>query len=291
MIGKPLFQPQFTRMAIEGRQHKVTPGPPTRGTGVLICKRRVPTAEWLGMKLLDRFVQDGDRLFRWRSYLPLAFVPVFIAGVMATPAPFSTRPAERLWEAASVAVALLGLALRAWAVGSAPAGTSERSTVNPRASELRTSGPYSVVRHPLYVANGLMALGLSMFPAVWYLPLILLTVFLLYYERIAVREEAFLSERFGAEFESWASRVPACVPSFAGYARSTEAFSWKKVLRHEFHGLLVIAAGAFVFDAVQASWRARAWRADPLWIWFAAASAACFIVFTVLKKGTHFLES
>ena len=35
------------------------------------------------------------------------------------------------------------------------------------------------------------------------------------------------------------------------YERSAIPFSWKKVLRHEFHGLLVIAAGAFVFDAMQ----------------------------------------
>jgi hypothetical protein len=46
-----------------------------------------------------------------------------------------------------------------------------------------------------------------------------------------------------------------------------------------------------VFDAVQASWRARAWRADSIWIWFAAASAACFVVFAVLKKGTRLLDS
>jgi protein-S-isoprenylcysteine O-methyltransferase Ste14 len=243
------------------------------------------------MKLLDQFVRDGDRLFRWRSYLPLALVPVVIAGVMTTAAPFSTRQAERLWEVASVCLALIGLALRVWAVGSAPKGTSERSTVNPRASQLRTSGPYSMVRHPLYVANGLMALGLSMFPGVWYLPVILVATFLLYYERIAAREEAFLLERFGAEFESWAARVPACVPRFATYTPSTTAFSWKKVLRHEFHGLMVIAACAFVFDALQESWRVRAWQSDALWLWFAVVSAVFFAVFAVLKKRTGLLKS
>ncbi len=258
---------------------------------VLICKRPVRAAEWLAMKLLDQFERDGDRLFRWRSYLPLVLVPVVIAGVITTAPPFSTRQAERLWELASVCLALTGLALRVWAVGSAPQGTSERSTVNPRASQLRTSGPYSLVRHPLYVANGLMALGLSLFPGVWYLPVILVATFLLYYERIAVREEAFLLERFGAEFESWAARVPACVPRFANYTRSTTPYSWKKVLRHEFHGLLVIAASAFVFDALQESWRARAWQADAIWLWFAVASAVLFAVFTVLKKGTGLLKS
>ena len=243
------------------------------------------------MKLLDQLVQDGDRLFRWRSYLPLALLPVVIAGVMTTAPPFSTRVAERAWECVSVAVALAGLALRVWAVGSAPSGTSERSTVNPRASQLRTTGPYSILRHPLYVANGLMAFGLSLFPGVWYLPLILVPATWLYYERIAIREEAFLSDRFGAEFDAWSSRVPACRPSFASYTRSAIPYSWKKVLRHEFHGLLVIAAGAFAFDVLQESWRAGAWRVDAPWLWFFAASAALFLVFAALKRGTRLFES
>ena len=168
--------------------------------------------------------------------------------------------AERAWEAGSRG----HRAGRPGAYGSGrsdrrPPGTSERSTTNPRASELRTSGVYSLVRHPLYVANGLMALGLALFPGVWYLPIILVTATLLYYERIAAREEAFLLERFGGTFEAWAAQVPRALPVLRALCRrSTRAFSWKKVLRHEFHGLLVIAAGAFVLDAFQESWRARA---------------------------------
>jgi protein-S-isoprenylcysteine O-methyltransferase Ste14 len=242
------------------------------------------------MRLLGQLVEDGDRLFRWRSYLPLVLLPVVIAGVMTSAPPFSTQSGERLWELASVAVALAGLALRIWAVGSAPSGTSERSTVNPRASQLRTSGPYSIMRHPLYVANGMMAFGLSLFPGIWYLPIILVLATLLYYERVAIREEAFLAERFGAEFESWSARIPACRPSFTTYRRSAIPYSWKKVLRHEFHGLLVIAACALVFDALQERVRAGAWRVDEPWLWLFAASAVLFLIFAVLKRGTRLLE-
>jgi hypothetical protein len=147
-----------------------------------------------------------------------------------------------------------------------------------------------VVRHPLYLANGLMAFGLSLFPGIWYLPVILLLAAWLYYERIAIREEAFLADRFGAGFEAWSLRVPACWPSVAAYERSAIPYSWRKVLRHEFHGLLVVAAGAFVFDAAQESWRARAWRVDTPWLWFAAASAVLFLIFAALKRGTRLFE-
>jgi protein-S-isoprenylcysteine O-methyltransferase Ste14 len=242
------------------------------------------------MRLVDQLVRDGDCLFRWRSYFPLVFVPIVMAGVMTSAPPFSTGTGERLWELGSVSVALAGLALRVWAVGSAPSGTSERSTVTPRASQLRTTGPYSLMRHPLYVANGLMAFGLSLFPGIWYLPIVLVLAALLYYERIAIREEAFLADRFGAEFGAWSARVPACRPSLATYRPSAIPYSWKRVFRHEFHGLLVIAAGALVFDTVQERARAGAWRVDGLWAWFFAAGAVLFLVFAALKRSTRLFE-
>jgi protein-S-isoprenylcysteine O-methyltransferase Ste14 len=243
------------------------------------------------MRLLDRIVHDGDRLFRLRSYFPLLMAPVLVAGLLFTPSPFASAAQERAWEVVSVLVALSGLAMRVWAVGSAPSGTSERSTVNPRASQLRTTGPYSVVRHPLYLANGLMALGLALFPGVWYLPIILVLSTLLYYERIAVREEAFLIETFGPAFDAWADRVPAIVPSWAGYVPASTAFSWKKVLRHEFHGLMVIASGAAALDVAQESWRIGAWRMDEWWQWFFGVSAVLFVGSIALKKGTRLLEN
>ena len=242
------------------------------------------------MRLVDRFIEDGDRLFRWRSYFPLLLAPVLLIGLFTTASPFETPAAEQAWQVFSVVVALTGWALRVWAVGTAPSGTSERSTVSPRASELRTSGVYSTVRHPLYLANGLMALGLSMFPAVWYLPIVLVLATLLYYERIAAREEAFLFEKFGATFEAWAARVPALIPSTEAYTPATTPMSWRKVLRHEFHGLLVIAAGAFVLDVAQASWRVRDWAFHDLWLRFFAVSAVLFVVAAVVKKGTRLLE-
>lgn len=242
------------------------------------------------MTILGQFVRDGDLLFRWRSYFPLAAVPVLLAGVLTTPAPFHSRGAERVWETLAVLVAVAGLALRAWAVGTAPSGTSERSTSNPRASQLRTTGPYSALRHPLYLANGLMALGIAIFPGIWYLPLIVVLATLLYYERIAAREEQFLEQQFGPAFREWADRVPAIVPRLRAYVPSAAPMSWRKVLRGEFHGLTVIAAGVFVLDVAQE--RARGpWQVDPLWAGALGATAALFALTQVLKKTTGLLDA
>lgn len=242
------------------------------------------------MTILDQFLKDGDRFFRWRSYFPLALVPVLLLGIAATDAPFAAREAERGWELLAAAVALAGLALRVWAVGTAPVGTSERSTTNPRASQLRTTGLYSVVRHPLYLANGLMALGIALFPAIWYLPPIVVLATLLYYERIAAREEQFLDGQFGEAFRAWAGRVPAVVPAVSGYVRSESPMSWRKALRGEFHGLLVIAASAFVLDAAQEWARGGPRTADPVWTWALAATAAAYVSAEAVKKTTRLLD-
>lgn len=248
-----------------------------------LAPKPLPRQNGCHMRLSDRLVADGSRLFRWRSYFPLLLVPVLLGGILTSPAPFASRPMERLWETAALAVALGGLAIRIWAVGTAPAGTSERSTVDPRASELRTTGLYSVVRHPLYVANGLMGLGLALFPGLWFLPVIMVTATLLYYERIALGEEAFLEGRFGEPFREWASTVPAWIPAWSGYVQWRGPFSWRRVIQ-ELHGLTVIAAGVFVLDAVQESWRAGAWAADPIWVWSFCGVAAAFLAFVVTKK-------
>lgn len=238
------------------------------------------------MKLADHFTRSGDVLFRWRGYLPLLLLPLFVLGLFDARIPQPVPAPTRVWQAMAVLVALVGLAIRVVAIGTAAAGTSERSTVNPRASRLRTSGLYSLVRHPLYAGNTVTAVGLAAFTTRWYVPVIVLLLALLYHERIAAREEAFLEERFGDEFRAWAARVPAMLPVRARYRPSDVPFGWRRPLGSEFHGLMAIASVVFVLDVF------RAWLAsgrlvfDPVWTWFFASSALLFVTCTVLKKMT-----
>ena len=238
------------------------------------------------MKLADHFTRSGDVLFRWRGYLPLLMLPLFALGLidagLSQPVPASVR----LIQVLAVVVALAGLSIRVLAIGTAAEGTSERSTVNPRASRLRTTGLYSLVRHPLYAGNTLTALGLAAFTTRWYLPVIVLLLGLLYHERIAAREEAFLEERFGDEFRSWAGAVPALIPLGARYVRSDVPFGWRRPLGSEFHGLMTIASVVFVLDLFRGWLATGSLVLDPLWTSFFAASAAIFVACTALKKTT-----
>jgi protein-S-isoprenylcysteine O-methyltransferase Ste14 len=242
------------------------------------------------VKLLDQIPRSGDWLFRWRGQLPLLMLPLFLLGLVDAGLPDPLPPRARAWQFASLALALAGLAVRVVAIGTAPAGTSERSTTNPRASELRTTGLYSVVRHPLYLGNTLTAVGFACFTTVWYLPAIVALLGILYHERIAAREELFLEGRFGGEFLEWAERVPAMVPRLSGYIRSATPFAWRRVAGREFHGLFVIGAVLFVLDVARAALATGRLLFDPVWTGVFLTTAAIFVVCTVLKKTTRLFE-
>jgi protein-S-isoprenylcysteine O-methyltransferase Ste14 len=238
------------------------------------------------MTLLEHFVRSGDHLFRWRSQLPLVLLPLFIAGLADASLPLDVSPAVRSWQVFSVVLALGGLLVRVMAIGTAPEGTSERSTTAPRASMLRTTGLYSLVRHPLYVGNVLTAVGLACFTTRWYVPVIVFLAGVLYHERICAREEAFLEDRFGDEFRTWAARVPAMWPRFSAYQPSASPFIWRRVLGREFHGLMVIGSVVFVLELVRLFLATGDLRLDPFWTPFFAATAVVFVVCSALKKGT-----
>jgi protein-S-isoprenylcysteine O-methyltransferase Ste14 len=242
------------------------------------------------VKLLDQIPRAGAWLFRWRGQLPLLMLPLFLLGLVDARLPNPVPPAVHVWQVATLAIALSGLLIRVVAIGTAPTGTSERSTTDPRASELRTSGLYSIVRHPLYLGNTLTAIGFACFTAVWYLPVIVALIGILYHERIAAREEVFLEGRFGEAFLRWADAVPAVIPRVSGYVRSTTPFVWRRVAGREFHGLFVIGAVLFVLDLARAALATGRLVFDPLWTALCLLTAGIFVVCTVLKKTTRLFD-
>lgn len=236
------------------------------------------------MKLLDHFTRTGDLFFRWRSYLPLLLVPLFGASFIGFRYPYDSHAFDLAWEIGCFLLSMGGLAVRMFTVGSAPRGTSGRNTRTQKADVLNTTGTYSLVRHPLYVGNYLIALGLSFFSRTWFLPMIVSLASLLYYERIAAREEAFLEGKFGDEFRNWAARVPALVPNLRNYVPPALPFGWKKALGREFYALFVIATGFFVLDVAEDFWVTGGITFDPLWTSIFMLSGFFFAVMRTMKK-------
>ncbi|MGA2131709.1 MAG: isoprenylcysteine carboxylmethyltransferase family protein [Bryobacteraceae bacterium] len=78
--------------------------------------------------------------------------------------------------------------------------------------ELIRTGPYAVVRHPVYASLFLMMLASGLLFARW--PMLLLGI-VLYIAGTEIRihaEEGLLRARFGAEFDAYRAKVPAYLP-------------------------------------------------------------------------------
>jgi protein-S-isoprenylcysteine O-methyltransferase Ste14 len=240
----------------------------------------MPDARRTRGPIADELSTTGDVLFRWRSYVPLALVPLFVLSVNddRAPTPFS-------WELFCFAVSLCGLAARAYVIGTAPHGTSGRGTRRPTADSLSTQGAYSVVRHPLYVANTLIWLGCAMLTGTWYCPAIVVLLSFIYHERIAAREEAFLEATFGERFRTWASEVPAMIPDFGRYQPSDVPFQFRKVVIQESHGLCAIGTAFLTLDTIEDSMRLGSFHLDPRWLTIFLASLVPFLIVVITKRA------
>lgn len=247
------------------------------------------------MLLRDLMKKHGNFLFRWRSYLPLALLPLAIA---AFPQAISLDrwlgKADFPYELVCLGISLSGLFVRGLTVGYAPAGTSGRNTKRHRAAVLNTTGLYSVTRNPIYLANFLVILGIVLAIKVWWLAIIVITAFALYYERIICAEEAFLEDKFGASYTEWVARTPVFFPDFRLWRTPELPFSTRTVLRREFHGFYLIAVAFVLVEfgeemlAEGATLRGFIFE-DSSWIMLLAVGTFIYVALMFLKKRTKVL--
>jgi len=244
------------------------------------------------MTLRNQFEKQGGWLFRWRSYLPLVIFPVLFSALYSSEQLelLIGDTAEDIYEVACIALSFLGLGVRVFVAGFVPAGTSGRNTKAQLAERLNTNGIYSIVRHPLYLGNFLIFLGIAMLVPVWWFLLIFLLAFFLYYERIMYAEEAFLREKFGQEFEEWADRTPAFVPKFGNWQRPELRFSVRNVLRREYSAFFGIIAVSFLMELLGDIVDSEAFEWELAWMVFFALGFVVYVVLRTLKKTTRILH-
>jgi len=78
--------------------------------------------------------------------------------------------------------------------------------------ELVTTGPYSLVRHPIYAAMLGMLIATGIVLSYWAIIIGAVVVFLIGTFIRTRFEERLLREAFGEQFERWRSRVPGLIP-------------------------------------------------------------------------------
>lgn len=242
------------------------------------------------MPLREQFERTGNWLFKWRSYLPLLLIGLFLLAFLELGYPYGHHWWDLPWEMLCLLVSLAGLGIRVYTVGQVPFGTSGRNTKAQVAQVLNTTGMYSVVRNPLYLGNFIIWLGVSLFLRRWWFSLLIILIFWLYYERIIYSEESFLREKFGDQFTQWARNTPAFWPDFRKWRKPSLPFSWKVALGKEYSTFFAIIATFTLLKTVGLLITHKTLVVDRAWVAIFLVSLIIYLTMRILKKYTGVLK-
>ena len=217
------------------------------------------------MGLLHSFESSGNWLFKRRGWLPVVLFLLAVPVIFTTDYNNIGDNVKLYTGITAVLVSFMGLLIRAYTVGTTPKGTSGRNTDEQIAESLNSTGIYCVVRHPLYLGNYLMWIGIVIYTLNWYFVITVSLMYWLYYERIMFAEERFLERKFGQVYLDWSLKAPAFIPSFKHLVKASLPFSMTTVLRREYSGVLNTVIGfLFVnvlrYDAINGGFKFFAWQ-------------------------------
>ena len=246
------------------------------------------------MALKEEMQSQGNWLFKYRGTLPLVILvfglilyiqresnPDFILG--------HGTIYELVYDYICLAIGLLGLYIRVYAVGHTPANTSGRNTAQQEADEVNSSGIYSIVRHPLYLGNFFMWLGVAMLVANFWFIIAFCLAYWVYYERIMYAEEAYMTGKFGEKYTQWASVTPAFIPNFKTFKKPILKFSWKKILRREKNSLAALTLLFAMFDILGQIINGE-YKFNYVFTGLCIASMLLYLVLNYLKYKTNVLS-
>jgi protein-S-isoprenylcysteine O-methyltransferase Ste14 len=196
----------------------------------------------------------GGWLFRHRTSIPLpvAAAILFLRVGMAPP--------SAALAAAGIATTLAGETLRLWGVHHIGVISRTRSE---RLGPLISTGPFAIVRNPLYVGNIALWIGFALTARLVWLAPVILVVLGLEYHAIVRWEEQLLESRLGDAYRSYAATVNRWMPavnrgdrrdrrpdnllekelSANSAASAVSPYSWRETLFSERGTLIAIAAG------------------------------------------------
>ena len=253
-----------------------------------------PNGENNTMALKEELRTQGDFLFKHRSYLPLVIIVVgiyvYVQNVLNSTITDSQQ--DDLFKLGCFLVCVLGLVIRMVAIGYSADNTSGRNTtVGQVADSVNSTGLYATVRHPLYVGNFFMWLGIAGFTQEPWFIVAFVFMYWVYYERIMYAEEMFLIDKYGKEYVDWAAKTPAFIPAFSKWIKPKYTFSWRKIIRQEKAGILNMFLVVFAFEVIGASVANRAFSlGNVYWMYGFAASVAWYIIIKTIQKTTQVLS-
>lgn len=134
---------------------------------------------------------------------------------------------DEFLDALGIVVVLMGFLFRITARG-------YKVEYSREGRHLVTSGPYALMRNPMYFGTFLIGLGIILVTFRWWVFLVFLGIFLLIYLPQICKEENILAQRFGDEYKNYCRLTPRYLPRlltlFKANLRDYLAFkfSWLK---------------------------------------------------------------
>ena len=126
-----------------------------------------------------------------RQSIGILLIPVY--ALLARPIPLAFL--------AGAIIAILGILVRLYASGFIV-----------KNKQLATSGPYSLVRHPLYTGNLLLIIGFTFANGQWWALVVSGLFWWFYYPVTIAYEDRKLHGIFGDDWAAWSRTVPAVIP-------------------------------------------------------------------------------
>ena len=245
------------------------------------------------MALIEEFEKTGNWLFKGRSFFPLVLY-VFMAAIIGFEQDtyFQSFDATAAWVC--IAISLFGQYIRALTIGYTPRGTSGRNTKDGQIAEvLNTKGMYSLVRHPLYLGNYFMWLGIMVYVGNAWFVVVCSLIYWLYYERIMFAEEGFLRGKFGQSYLDWSLDVTSFWPRNLRWKAPDVDFSLRNVLKREYNGFFAIFVSMAVISAGKNAVRGAEEWADilvPFWQYTLLVTFGIFFTLRSLKRYSRILH-
>ncbi|MCP5128079.1 MAG: hypothetical protein H6985_00705 [Pseudomonadales bacterium] len=232
--------------------------------------------------------RTGAALFKVRGkYLKyVGILSVVIAYFNGAMGPFNSDVANMAWFITSLGVALAGACVRLVTSGYAALGTSGSNKVAAVAPELNTTGPYSLVRNPLYLGRILNFTGIAMLSGSWVYGALVFLVSILVYERISVYEEEFLREEFGEAHSKWAETVPFLVPRLHGWEKPKYPFWIRRCIKREEKKIIWLASVVAFCDFAQRGFDPANLPDNLFWYYLWAGTMLAYIISRGLRYFT-----
>jgi protein-S-isoprenylcysteine O-methyltransferase Ste14 len=124
---------------------------------------------------------------------------------------------------------IAGLCIRLWANGYAI-----------KTEKLTVSGPYSLLRHPLYLGTMLIAIGFSIMLRTSYAGILFIIAMAIVYYRTIKNEERALTERYKEAYLDYKAKVPAILPTIFPYKTGEKwHFSFARVIENHEYKLFI----------------------------------------------------